>query len=569
MFRCFALCLLIFTGPLFILGCGNTREQNPQVTVSVSPKTVELVVSTAQQFTATVSGALETAIEWHATDGTISGEGNTITYTAPSTAGTYELTASSVTFDAKDTATITVIVPNQPPTASFTASPENGEAPLTVVFDASDSSDPDGSIVAYAWDFGDEQSGSGATVEHTYTEPGDYTVTLTVMDDEGITESTSTTIEVFHPFSFSICDPGDNRDYESSCGVKFVERGGKRGYLVLEVSSSDMPATTAHLEIESTPPEGITYSWTSQDVSVGEGAGSISYAVYIEASPDVPVGPYTLQARATIGSVTESAEGTYEVVEAPTEVGGIISADTTWRLEDSPYRITSQVQIDYGATLTIEPGVVVEDGSIKVWGSLQALGTKDNLIELRNVEIIGGTSNYGQPYVMDFRYVQFFNTPFLAPTGYSTYGTFSLRDSVIHSGFDYTYIWYPTSDVFIERNVFLNEPFFSIGHRNPVNILNNAFVFGGEIENWAAYEGPTIVRHNSFLDNGFRVGLEQGYDNADIDARENYWGTTDTSTIEEMIVDRNDGLDYADFIPYEPYLSEPHPATPDPSPYLY
>ncbi|MBA7559341.1 hypothetical protein ES708_00955 [subsurface metagenome] len=54
-----------------------------------------------------------------------------------------------------------------------------------VVFDGSSSSDEDGTIVSYSWDFGDGGIGSGVTVTYIYNEPGNYKVTLTVTDDDG------------------------------------------------------------------------------------------------------------------------------------------------------------------------------------------------------------------------------------------------------------------------------------------------------------------------------------------------------------------------------------------------
>jgi PKD repeat protein len=88
--------------------------------------------------------------------------------------------------------------PNQAPTAVISATPTSGEAPLAVSFDGSGSSDSDGTIVSYAWDFG-PSTGSGQVTSYTYTEPGTYTVTLTVTDDDGATDSASVTIVASEP----------------------------------------------------------------------------------------------------------------------------------------------------------------------------------------------------------------------------------------------------------------------------------------------------------------------------------------------------------------------------------
>ena len=73
------------------------------------------------------------------------------------------------------------------PHAKFTKTPKEGYPPLEVTFDASASSSPNGAIVSYEWDFGDDEAGSGVTVEHTYTEKGTYSVTLVVTDSTGAT----------------------------------------------------------------------------------------------------------------------------------------------------------------------------------------------------------------------------------------------------------------------------------------------------------------------------------------------------------------------------------------------
>ena len=85
---------------------------------------------------------------------------------------------------------------NLPPTAVASATPTSGVAPLPVNFNGSGSSDPDGSIVSYAWTFGDGGAGSGVAPSHTYANPGSYTATLTVTDNSGATGSKSVGITV-------------------------------------------------------------------------------------------------------------------------------------------------------------------------------------------------------------------------------------------------------------------------------------------------------------------------------------------------------------------------------------
>ncbi len=138
---------------------------------------------------------------WDFGDGA-SGDGTTPTHTYTG-AGTFTATLTVTDDDGAvgtTSETITVNKPdNVPPTASFTVTPQSGEAPLDVTFDASASTDPDGDIVSYAWDFGDGQSGDGSGPLHTYAEPGTYTATLTVADDEGATAVATHTISVAVP----------------------------------------------------------------------------------------------------------------------------------------------------------------------------------------------------------------------------------------------------------------------------------------------------------------------------------------------------------------------------------
>jgi len=87
---------------------------------------------------------------------------------------------------------VTVDNISDPPVASFTYICSG----LTCDFDGSASSDPDGTITTYAWDFGDANTGSGITVSHTYAAAGTYTVQLTVTDDDGATGTDSQDVAV-------------------------------------------------------------------------------------------------------------------------------------------------------------------------------------------------------------------------------------------------------------------------------------------------------------------------------------------------------------------------------------
>ncbi len=93
---------------------------------------------------------------------------------------------------------------NQPPEAFFTASPSSGQSPLTVQFDASGSVDMDGTIVSYAWDFGDGKSGSGEKVSYTYKNFGTFAASLKVTDDRGLTGIYTTKITVTNGVSLSL-----------------------------------------------------------------------------------------------------------------------------------------------------------------------------------------------------------------------------------------------------------------------------------------------------------------------------------------------------------------------------
>lgn len=154
-------------------------------------------------FTSTSSDPDGTIVrhEWTFSDGqTASGSVATVMFDAP---GDYTVTLT-VTDDrgATDTrsASFKVTSGNAPPTAVITppaCASTFCHAGLPYTWIGTASSDPDGSIVRYTWDFGDGSPASvGGQVEHIFINGGRYTVTLTVTDNDGATGSVSVEVDV-------------------------------------------------------------------------------------------------------------------------------------------------------------------------------------------------------------------------------------------------------------------------------------------------------------------------------------------------------------------------------------
>jgi PKD repeat protein len=146
--------------------------------------------------TSTDSDGTIASYAWDFGDGTTgTGAQATKTYDA---AGTYtvKLTVKDNAGAAHTTSkAITVSAPtpvNAPPKAAFTQTATG----LAASFDGSASTDSDGTIASYAWDFGDGTTGTGAQVSKTYPAAGTYKVTLTVTDNAGATNTTSKALTV-------------------------------------------------------------------------------------------------------------------------------------------------------------------------------------------------------------------------------------------------------------------------------------------------------------------------------------------------------------------------------------
>ncbi len=138
------------------------------------------------------------AWSWNFGDNTALGSGSRASHTY-ATAGTYTVTLTVTDDNGATTSlakSVTVTAPppvNVPPTAKWSSTTSN----LTASFDGSGSTDSDGTIGSYGWNWGDNTpAGSGVKPSHTYTAAGTYTVTLTVTDNLGATNTSTGTVTV-------------------------------------------------------------------------------------------------------------------------------------------------------------------------------------------------------------------------------------------------------------------------------------------------------------------------------------------------------------------------------------
>jgi PKD repeat protein len=107
-----------------------------------------------------------------------------------------------------NTASISILSANDPPTAVMSATPSTGAAPLVVTFDGSGSTDLGGAVTSWTWTFGDGTMGTGVATTHLYSTPGSYVATLTVTDRGNLSDSTSRSIVVTAPATLPTAPSG-------------------------------------------------------------------------------------------------------------------------------------------------------------------------------------------------------------------------------------------------------------------------------------------------------------------------------------------------------------------------
>ena len=238
--------------------------------------------------------------------------------------------------------------PNRPPVAQFTAT--CGSGTLACSFDASGSTDQDGSIVSYGWDFGDgatEQHADPAA-SHTYLSDGDKTVTLTVTDDVGATTVTS---HIVHPTAPHTLISFVGETDQASLGKTLslgIPSGTAPGDTLLLFESWNSPAvassTPAGWTLQQTYPNGTAiktnvFSKVATAADIG-GTAVATFGTSVKFTATLADYTGTASAIGVISSAVDSASSTHvtPMVTVPYDGSYVLSywvdksatAPTTW-----------------------------------------------------------------------------------------------------------------------------------------------------------------------------------------------------------------------------------------------
>jgi hypothetical protein len=221
--------------------------------------------------------------------------------------------------------------PAVPPVANA-GGPYLVQVDYSVTLDGSASYDPDGTLVSYDWSFGDNTTGSGVSVSHTYTAVGIYNATLTVTDDSGIQASDITMVVVYDPTAGSATGGGWfwsakgnlKRDLESEGKATFgfvvkYKQGSAAGNLEFQYRVGDINLKSSN----------ITWLVVSSTNAQFQGEGTINgeglYTFRVQAKDGAQAGGQPDEFSIKIWQGTDAeADPIYQTINAQLGGGNII-----------------------------------------------------------------------------------------------------------------------------------------------------------------------------------------------------------------------------------------------------
>ncbi|MEA1865915.1 MAG: PKD domain-containing protein [Euryarchaeota archaeon] len=235
--------------------------------------------------------------------------------------GTYvtiDANANPVLGDIAGESTVTIVVQDNHPTASFVYTPENPTINQAITFDASSSYDPDGTIVSYEWDFGNRDTGTEEVITHSYSSAGDYDVTLTVTDNDGYTASETKTVSVVGGgTTISIADANAQPDCSTTTQITI---DGMTNFGAATVTLSYDPAVV-HITSVAAGDVGTPIA----NIDNKTGAATIAAYVSTATGPNSPITFASLELLA-VGSSGETSPLTLRVTTFTDAAGASVSA---------------------------------------------------------------------------------------------------------------------------------------------------------------------------------------------------------------------------------------------------
>ena len=241
-----------------------------------------------------------------------------------------------------------------------------------------------------------------------------------------------------------------------------------------------------------------------------------------------------------------------------TYIFGEITEDTVWTKEKSPYIVTGNITVAEDKILTVEPGAEIRfDGwyQINIKGTLNAVGEKDDYITF--------TSNWDNPYVGSWRGISLGNSSENNIIQYSIieyadtgiYGNdipdITLKNSILKNlnrGVEYC-TGTVSHNYFVNANTAFEDP-------RECEITNN--YISGSTRVFSCTSSETIIHSNNIVNynptNQNDSYLIHHCYYEDLDAVNNYWGTTDESYIDANIYDKNDDS-WRGKVTYKPYAN--------------
>jgi len=254
-----------------------------------------------------------------------------------------------------------------------------------------------------------------------------------------------------------------------------------------------------------------------------------------------------------------------------TEVFGVISTNTTWSAAGSPYRVVGPIDVPYGVTLTIEPGVtVVADGAsvlFRIAGKVSVAAGEQPAVLDGN-----GTAAIAMPHpsFTGAQHAQFEvlgavvrdATTLWSATAPVAGGHLTLADSTIINVPGESYIAPLFGPVTISNNLFVNSGGLNIGYPTSygydVQVKYNRFR-GPSPSGYYVYGRstpgghPIEVHYNTFEPATQQFAVGAGL--ADVDAINNYWGTSDRLVVAGRILDGYDEPGSRRYVSFEPFYT--------------